>query len=47
MTITKDGQRLSVRHQPPKQGENTDELLRGLGLEPAEIDRLRTLKAVA
>ena len=45
--FTMDGQRLGVRRQPPQQGENTDELLRGLGLEPAEIDRLRTLKAVA
>jgi crotonobetainyl-CoA:carnitine CoA-transferase CaiB-like acyl-CoA transferase len=42
-----DGQRLGVRRQPPQQGENTDELLRGLGLAPAEIARLRTLKAVA
>ena len=45
--FTMDGQRLGVRRQPPQQGEDTDELLWGLGLEPAEIDRLRTLKAVA
>ncbi len=45
--FTMDGQRLGVRRQPPQQGENTDELLQGLGLAPAEIDRLRTLKAVA
>jgi crotonobetainyl-CoA:carnitine CoA-transferase CaiB-like acyl-CoA transferase len=36
-----------VRHQPPHQGENTDELLQGLGLSDAEIKRLRSLKAVA
>jgi crotonobetainyl-CoA:carnitine CoA-transferase CaiB-like acyl-CoA transferase len=42
-----DGQRLGVRHQPPKQGENTDELLHSLGLSAAEIERLRALKAVA
>ena len=45
--FTMDGQRLGVRHQPPKQGENTDELLQGLGLSDAEINRLRSLKAVA
>ena len=45
--FTMDGQRLGVRHQPPKQGENTDELLQGLGLNAAEIERLRSLKAVA
>ena len=45
--FTMDGQRLGVRHQPPKQGENTDELLQGLGLSDAEIKRLRSLKAVA
>ena len=28
-------------------GENTDELLQGLGLNAAEIERLRSLKAVA
>jgi hypothetical protein len=33
----KDGQRLGVRHQPLKQGENTDELLQGLGQNGAEI----------
>jgi crotonobetainyl-CoA:carnitine CoA-transferase CaiB-like acyl-CoA transferase len=45
--FTMDGQRLGVRHQPPHQGENTDELLQGLGLSDAEIKRLRSLKAVA
>ena len=45
--FTMDGQRLGVRYQPPHQGENTDELLQGLGLNAAEIERLRSLKAVA
>ena len=45
--FTMDGQRLGVRHQPPHQGENTDELLKSLGLSDAEIERLRSLKAVA
>ena len=45
--FTMDGQRLGVRHQPPKQGENTHELLQGLGLSLAEIENLRALKAVA
>jgi hypothetical protein len=47
LPFTMDGQRLGVRHQPPHQGENTDELLQGLGLSDAEIKRLRSLKAVA
>ena len=45
--FTMDGQRLGVRHQPPKQGENTDELLQGLSLSAAEIASLRAIKAVA
>jgi crotonobetainyl-CoA:carnitine CoA-transferase CaiB-like acyl-CoA transferase len=45
--FTMDGQRLGVRHQPPKQGENTDELLQSLGLSPVEIEHLRAQKAVA
>lgn len=45
--FTMDGQRLGVRRQPPQQGENTDELLHGLGLGAADIARLRALKAVA
>jgi crotonobetainyl-CoA:carnitine CoA-transferase CaiB-like acyl-CoA transferase len=45
--FTMDGQRLGVRHQPPRQGENTDELLQGLGLSATEIAHLRQCKAVA
>jgi hypothetical protein len=37
VNFKKDGQRLGVRHQPLKQGENTDELLQGLGQNGAEI----------
>jgi crotonobetainyl-CoA:carnitine CoA-transferase CaiB-like acyl-CoA transferase len=45
--FTMDGQRLGVRQQPPRQGENTDELLKSLGLSAAEIASLRAIKAVA
>jgi crotonobetainyl-CoA:carnitine CoA-transferase CaiB-like acyl-CoA transferase len=47
LPFTMDGQRLGVRHQPPTQGENTDELLLGLGLRLDEIAQLRASKAVA
>jgi crotonobetainyl-CoA:carnitine CoA-transferase CaiB-like acyl-CoA transferase len=45
--FTMDGQRLGVRRQPPTQGENTDELLQGLGLSTADIQRLRSIQAIA
>ena len=45
--FTMDGQRLGVRRQPPRQGENTDELLQSLGLSAAEIALLRSIQAVA
>jgi len=47
LPFTMDGQRLGVRRQPPLQGENTDELLAGLGLEPDSIARLRASSVVA
>jgi len=47
LPFTMDGQRLGVRQQPPQQGENTDELLQGLGLSAIEIEDLRAIKAVA
>jgi crotonobetainyl-CoA:carnitine CoA-transferase CaiB-like acyl-CoA transferase len=47
LPFTMGGQRLGVRLEPPYQGENTDELLRGLGLSAGDIERLRALKAVA
>ena len=46
LPFTMDGQRLGVRRQPPLQGENTDELLVGLGLESETIERLRASRAV-
>ena len=45
--FTMDGQRLGVRRDPPSQGEHTDELLQGLGLDNSEIQRLRSCQAVA
>jgi crotonobetainyl-CoA:carnitine CoA-transferase CaiB-like acyl-CoA transferase len=45
--FTMDGQRLGVRRQPPRQGENTNELLQSLGLSAAEIAHLRSIQAVA
>ena len=45
--FTMDGQRLGVRHQPPTQGENTNELLKALGLSAAEMAHLRSIQAVA
>jgi crotonobetainyl-CoA:carnitine CoA-transferase CaiB-like acyl-CoA transferase len=47
LPFTMDGQRLGVRSHPPLQGENTDELLAGLGLSVDEIARLRDAQAVA
>jgi crotonobetainyl-CoA:carnitine CoA-transferase CaiB-like acyl-CoA transferase len=47
LPFTMDGQRLGVRHQPPYQGENTDELLAELGMTTQDIQRMRTARAVA
>jgi crotonobetainyl-CoA:carnitine CoA-transferase CaiB-like acyl-CoA transferase len=46
LPFTMGGQRLGVRHQPPYQGENTDDLLRELGLTPQDIQRMRAARAV-
>jgi crotonobetainyl-CoA:carnitine CoA-transferase CaiB-like acyl-CoA transferase len=46
LPFTMGGQRLGVRNHPPTQGENTDELLLGLGLDLDEIAQLRASKAV-
>ena len=46
LPFTMNGQRLGVWHQPPYSGENTAELLQGLGLPEAEIERLRQIRAV-
>jgi crotonobetainyl-CoA:carnitine CoA-transferase CaiB-like acyl-CoA transferase len=45
--ITLAGERLGVRHQPPRFGEHTVALLQGLGYAPADIDRLKTRAVVA
>ncbi len=45
--FTMDGQRLGVRLQPPTQGEHTSQLLVELGYSAAEIEALRSSRAVA
>lgn len=45
--ITMDGARLGVRLDPPRQGENTTELLEQLGYSSSEIQALRGSRAVA
>lgn len=47
LPFTLGGQRLGVRRHPPRQGQDTDELLIGLGLSPDQVSQLRALKAVA
>ena len=45
--FTMDGQRLGVRLNPPTKGEHTDAILQELGVQIAEIEKLKTLRAVA
>ena len=45
--FTMDGQRLGVRLNPPTKGEHTDEILQELGVQIAEIEKLKTLRAIA
>jgi crotonobetainyl-CoA:carnitine CoA-transferase CaiB-like acyl-CoA transferase len=45
--FTLDGARLGVRLDPPRLGENTAELLQGLGYSSTEIENLRTTQVVA
>jgi crotonobetainyl-CoA:carnitine CoA-transferase CaiB-like acyl-CoA transferase len=47
LPFTMNGQRLGVREQPPRQGEDTDALLSGLGLTAGEVAELRAKGAVA
>ena len=47
LPFTMDGERLGVRQQPPRQGQDTDELLTGLGLSKEQIATLREARAVA
>jgi crotonobetainyl-CoA:carnitine CoA-transferase CaiB-like acyl-CoA transferase len=46
MPLRMAGQRLNVRHDPPRLGEHTAELLRGLGYTPQEVAALRDAGAV-
>ena len=45
--FTMDGHRLGVRLNPPTKGEHTDEILQELGVQIAEIEKLKTLRAIA
>lgn len=47
LPLTMDGQRLGVRQHPPPKGQDTDDLLRELGLTDTEIADLRAQGAVA
>jgi crotonobetainyl-CoA:carnitine CoA-transferase CaiB-like acyl-CoA transferase len=47
LPFTLDGQRLGVRQHPPQQGQDTDDLLRELGLTATDIADLRAQGAVA
>jgi crotonobetainyl-CoA:carnitine CoA-transferase CaiB-like acyl-CoA transferase len=44
--FTMDGERLGVRLDPPRHGEHTDALLRGLGFDDARIAALRERGAI-
>jgi len=45
--LTMEGERLGVRMHPPRLGEHTRELMRGLGYEAAETDALLQQHAIA
>ena len=45
--FTMDGQRLGVRLNPPTKGEHTDAILQELGVQITEIEKLKTLRAIA
>lgn len=47
LPIRMDGERLGVRHQPPKQGEHTRELLLSLGYLAHEVDAMLQSQAIA
>lgn len=47
LPIRMDGERLGVRHQPPKQGEHTRELLLSLGYLAQEVDAMLQSQAIA
>ena len=41
-----DGQRLGVRLSPPRRNQHADALLASVGYSPAEIDALRSARAI-
>ena len=45
--ITLDGERLGVKHNPPRRGEHTAEVLSAVGMTQAEIGALFNGNAVA
>jgi crotonobetainyl-CoA:carnitine CoA-transferase CaiB-like acyl-CoA transferase len=45
--FTMEGKRLGVRLDPPRVGEHTDELLKGMGLSETEVTDLRARRIVA
>ncbi|MEJ8814223.1 CaiB/BaiF CoA-transferase family protein [Variovorax ureilyticus] len=47
LPVTLDGHRLGVRLDPPRLGQDTAELLKGLGCSDAEVEALRERKVVA
>ena len=47
LPITLDGMRLQSRRDPPRLGQDTDELLEHMGYGPADIQALRAEQAVA
>ena len=47
LPFTMDGQRLGAGGHPPTQGQDTEDLLTGLGLSVQDVQRLREIRAVA
>ena len=47
LPIALEGDQLTLRHQPPRVGQHTAEVLRALGYSDAEIDQLRHAGVVA
>ena len=47
LPFTMGGERLGVRNDPPRRGQDTDDLLLALGLSSQDVQRLRDAQAVA